>query len=88
MSQRIAQLTDDKFQISVFPGGELVPGTQAFDAVSNSTVECGHTLDGVLCREEPGLCIRLGRRLRRQLAPTGRVALLWRGARGVARGLP
>ena len=33
MSKRIAQLTEGKFQISVFPAGELVPGTQVFDAV-------------------------------------------------------
>ena len=43
LSKRVAQLTDGKFQIRVFAGGELVPGLQVLDAVSNGTVECGHT---------------------------------------------
>ncbi len=60
MSQRISQLTDGKFQISVFPGGELVPGTQAFDAVSNSTVECGHTLSAFYVGKNPAYAFDSG----------------------------
>ena len=36
-------LTDGKFQIQTFAGGEIVPGLQVLDAVQNGTVECGHT---------------------------------------------
>jgi len=43
LSKRVAQLTGNKFQIRVFAGGELVPGLQVLDAVSQGTVECGHT---------------------------------------------
>ena len=39
LAKRVAELTDGKFQIRVFAGGELVPGLQVLDAVSNGTVE-------------------------------------------------
>jgi TRAP-type mannitol/chloroaromatic compound transport system substrate-binding protein len=38
-----AEATDNKFQIQVFAAGEIVPGLQAMDAVSNGTVEACHT---------------------------------------------
>ena len=41
--KRVAVLTDNKFQIQTFAGGEIVPGLQVVDAVQNGTVECGHT---------------------------------------------
>ena len=43
LAKRVGELTGGKFQIRVFPGGEIVPGTQVLDAVQNGTVECGHT---------------------------------------------
>jgi len=43
LSSRVAALTDGKFQIRVFAGGEIVPGLQVLDAVKANTVECGHT---------------------------------------------
>jgi TRAP-type mannitol/chloroaromatic compound transport system substrate-binding protein len=39
----VAEATDNKFQVTAFAAGEIVPALQAFDAVSNSTVECCHT---------------------------------------------
>jgi TRAP-type mannitol/chloroaromatic compound transport system substrate-binding protein len=44
LCKRVSQLTDGKFEIRPFASGELVPALQVFDAVSNGTVECGHTL--------------------------------------------
>jgi TRAP-type mannitol/chloroaromatic compound transport system substrate-binding protein len=38
-----ADATDNKFQVQVFAAGEIVPGLQALDAVSNGTVEACHT---------------------------------------------
>ena len=38
-SKRIAEITDNKFQIQVFAAGEIVPGLQVLDAVQNGTVE-------------------------------------------------
>jgi TRAP-type mannitol/chloroaromatic compound transport system substrate-binding protein len=43
IGKRVAELTDNKFQIQTFAGGEIVPGLQVVDAVQNGTVECGHT---------------------------------------------
>jgi len=42
-SERVSKLTQGKFQIRVFAGGEIVPGLQVLDAVSQGTVQCGHT---------------------------------------------
>jgi TRAP-type mannitol/chloroaromatic compound transport system substrate-binding protein len=42
-AQRVAEMTDDRFQIQVFASGELVPGLAVLDAVQNHTVELGHT---------------------------------------------
>src|SRR3954467_12019240 len=38
----IAEATDNKFQIRVFAGGEIVPPFQALDAVQNSAGGVGH----------------------------------------------
>jgi TRAP-type mannitol/chloroaromatic compound transport system substrate-binding protein len=43
IARRVAQLTDNKFQIRSFPAGEIVGAAQALDAVQNGTVECCHT---------------------------------------------
>ncbi len=44
LCQRVAALTDGKFEIRAFPGGEIVPVPQNMDAVGNGTVECNHVL--------------------------------------------
>ncbi len=43
ITRRIAEITDNKFQIRVFAAGEVVPALQVLDAVQNGTVEAGHT---------------------------------------------
>ncbi len=43
VGKRVAELTDNKFQIQAFAAGEIVPGLQVLDAVQNGKVECGHT---------------------------------------------
>ena len=42
-AKRVAEITDNKFQIQPFAAGEIVPGLQVLDAVSNGTVEIGNT---------------------------------------------
>src|SRR4030081_234107 len=42
-AKRVAEITDNKFHIQSFAAGELVPGLQVLDAVSNGTVEIGNT---------------------------------------------
>ena len=43
LSKRVKELTDGKFEIRAFAGGEIVPGLQVMDAVKDGTVECAHT---------------------------------------------
>ena len=42
-SKFVKDATGGKFEISVHPGGELVPPFGVVDAVQNGTVECAHT---------------------------------------------
>ncbi len=42
-SKTLAEITDNKFKVQVFAAGEIVPGLQVADAVTNATVEMGHT---------------------------------------------
>ena len=42
-AKSVAEATDNKFQIQVFAAGEIVPGLQAADAVTNGQVEMCHT---------------------------------------------
>src|SRR6186713_3205289 len=42
-AKSVAEATDNKFQIQAFAAGEIVPGLQAADAVTNGTVEMCHT---------------------------------------------
>jgi TRAP-type mannitol/chloroaromatic compound transport system substrate-binding protein len=48
-----AAMTDGKFQIQVFAAGEIVPGLQALDAVSNGTVEACHTVSYYFVGKDP-----------------------------------
>ncbi len=43
IAKRVGELTNNKFQIRAFAGGEIVPGLQVLDAVKDGTVEMGHT---------------------------------------------
>ncbi len=42
-AKRVAEITDNKFQIQTFAAGEIVPGLQVLDAVQSGTVEMGNT---------------------------------------------
>jgi TRAP-type mannitol/chloroaromatic compound transport system substrate-binding protein len=44
MCKRIGELTDGKFEIRPFAGGELVPPAQNMEAIGNGTIECNHVL--------------------------------------------
>ncbi len=43
LAKRVEAITNGKFQIRVFAGGDIVPGLQVLDAVQQGTVECGHS---------------------------------------------
>jgi len=57
ISKQVAELTDNKFQIQVFAAGEIVPGLQALDAVSNNTVEMCHTCSYYYVGKDPTFAI-------------------------------
>ena len=42
-AKRVAEMTDNRFQIQLFAAGEIVPGLQVLDAVQAGTVEMGST---------------------------------------------
>jgi TRAP-type mannitol/chloroaromatic compound transport system substrate-binding protein len=52
-SKAVAEATDNRFNIQVFAAGELVPGLQAADAVSNGTVEMCHTASYYYVGKDP-----------------------------------
>ena len=53
MCQRIGELTEGKFEVTPFAGGEIVGATQVFDATKNKTVECSHTLTSFFTGKNP-----------------------------------
>ncbi|HKX08786.1 MAG TPA: TRAP transporter substrate-binding protein [Stellaceae bacterium] len=53
LAKLVAELTDNKFQIRAFAGGEIVPALQVLDAVQNNTVEMGHTASYYYVGKDP-----------------------------------
>src|SRR5438477_1148962 len=52
-AKAVAEMSDNKFQIQVFAAGEIVPGLQAADAVSNGTVEMCQTASYYYVGKDP-----------------------------------
>ena len=52
-AKAVAEATDNKFQITVFAGGEIVPPLQAADAVTNGSVEMCHTASYYFWGKDP-----------------------------------
>ena len=57
LAARVAEATDNKFQIRVFAGGEIVPALQVLDAVQKNTVEMGHTASYYYVGKDPTFAI-------------------------------
>ncbi len=72
VARRVAELTDGKFQIRVFAGGEIVPGLQVVDALQAGTVEMGHTVSYYYVGKDPtfalGAAVPFGMNARQQNA--------------------
>ena len=60
LAKRVGQITDGKFEIRVFAGGEILPAAQTMDAVSNQTVECNHTLSTYFLGKNSALAFDTG----------------------------
>jgi TRAP-type mannitol/chloroaromatic compound transport system substrate-binding protein len=71
-AKAVAEATDNKFQIQVFAGGEVVPGLQAADAVQSGTVEMCHTASYYYFGKDPtfafGTAVPFGLNSRMQTA--------------------
>ncbi|KAF0227718.1 MAG: periplasmic mannitol-binding [Beijerinckiaceae bacterium] len=69
-AKRVAEMTDNKFQIQCFAPGEIVPALQAADAVGNATVEMCHTASYYFVGKDPcfafGTAIPFGLNARQQ----------------------
>src|ERR671915_1531377 len=52
-ARAVAEATDNKFQIQVSAGGEIVPGLQALDAVQAGNVEMCHTASYYYVGKDP-----------------------------------
>ncbi len=53
LAKRVAEITDNKFQIRVFAGGEIVPALAVVDALQAGTVESGHTASYYYVGKDP-----------------------------------
>src|SRR6516164_7146068 len=60
LCRRVSQLTEKKFEIQPFAGGELVPALQVMDATQNGTVECGHTFTAFYIGKNPAYAFDAG----------------------------
>ena len=57
VARRVSEMTDGGFQIQPFAAGEIVPGLQAIDAVSDGTVECAHSLGSFKIGTDPTIML-------------------------------
>lgn len=55
MGERLRALTDDKFQIRTYPGGELVPPLEVLEAVQKGTAQMGHSASYYYIGKNPAL---------------------------------
>jgi TRAP-type mannitol/chloroaromatic compound transport system substrate-binding protein len=60
LAQRVSALTGGRFEIRVYPAGELVPGLQVMDAVQQGTVHAGHTASYYYIGKHPALAFDSG----------------------------
>ena len=72
MAERVAALTDDRFQIRCSPGGEITGALQVLDAVQNGTVQMGHSASYYYVGKNPAFafdcCVPFGLTSRQQTA--------------------
>jgi TRAP-type mannitol/chloroaromatic compound transport system substrate-binding protein len=68
----VSDMTDGKFKMQVFAAGEIVPGLQAADAVTNGTVDAAHTASYYYVGKDPsyafGTAVPFGLNARQQTA--------------------
>jgi len=60
VAKRVSDLTEGRFEIQVFPAGELAPGLQVLDVVQAGNVEIGHTANYYYVGKSPSLAFDTG----------------------------
>jgi TRAP-type mannitol/chloroaromatic compound transport system substrate-binding protein len=60
LCKRVGEMTDGKFEIRCFAGGEIIPPAQAMEAASSGTVECNHVLASSFIGKNPALAFDAG----------------------------
>lgn len=60
LCKRVGQLTEGKFEIRPFAGGEIVPPAQNMEAVGNGTIECNHVLASSFVGKDTALAFDAG----------------------------
>ena len=72
IAKRVAAATNNRFQIQVYAGGEIVPPFGVVDAVQNATVQCAHTAPYYFFGKDPtfafGTALPFGMNARQQNA--------------------
>lgn len=72
LAERVAAMTDGRFEIRVYPAGEVVPPFQVLDAVQQGTVPIGQTAGYYYLGKHPALafdtCVPFGFTARQQAA--------------------
>ncbi len=53
LANRLREITGGKFDIRIFPAGEIVPGLQALDAVQQGTVDATRARTTTSARTRP-----------------------------------
>ncbi len=70
LAERLRALSEDRFNIRVYPAGEIVPGLQVLDAVQQGTVQVGQTASYYFTGKNPALafdaCVPFGLSSRQQ----------------------
>ncbi len=54
-AERLSSLTEGRFQLRVYPAGEMVPGLEVLGAVQNGTVQMGHSASYYFTGKNPAL---------------------------------
>jgi TRAP-type mannitol/chloroaromatic compound transport system substrate-binding protein len=72
LAERIKALSDGRFTLRVYPGGEIVPSLQVMDAIQQGTVQVGQTASYYYTGKNPALafdsCVPFGLTARQQNA--------------------
>ena len=55
VARRVGELTEGRFRIQAFPGGEIAPALAALDAVQSGSIECAHTASYYYIGKDPSL---------------------------------